>query len=174
LLAGEADIIIAAMTRTPARGLRVNFTEPCFEASRAALVRRDRVGREGHSRFDLLGIKGLMVGAKQHTTIENFARELFPKEAVKPYASHTEAVLAALNQGLGGSLEEYQVLAQAAPFSEGVGETGCMCGALMAQGLIRGHIPGGMDRHCIQPPEQTIRQAMTRSKKIYQSPILAM
>src|SRR5512143_1103265 len=40
LLAGEADIIIAAMTRTPARGLRVNFTEPYFEVSQAALVRR--------------------------------------------------------------------------------------------------------------------------------------
>jgi polar amino acid transport system substrate-binding protein len=92
LLAGEADIIIAAMTRTPERGLRVNFTEPYFEVSQAALVRRDRVGRDDQSYFDLVGIKALKVGVKQHTTIESFARELFPKDAIKPYASHAEAV----------------------------------------------------------------------------------
>jgi polar amino acid transport system substrate-binding protein len=92
LLAGEADIVIAAMTRTPERGLRVNFTEPYFEVSQAALVRRDWVGRDDQSYFDLVGIKGLRVGVKQHTTIENFARELFPKDAVKTYASHGEAV----------------------------------------------------------------------------------
>lgn len=92
LLAGEADIVIAAMTRTPERGLRVNFTEPYFEVSQAALVRRDWVGRDDQSYFDLVGIKGLRVGVKQHTTIENFARELFPKDAVKTYASHDEAV----------------------------------------------------------------------------------
>lgn len=92
LLAGETDIIIAAMTRTPERGLRVNFTEPYFEVSQAALVRRDRVGRDEQSYFDLVGIKNLKVGVKQHTTIENFARELFPRDAIKPYASHAEAV----------------------------------------------------------------------------------
>jgi polar amino acid transport system substrate-binding protein len=92
LLAGEADIIIAAMTRTPERGLRVHFTEPYFEVSQAALVRRDKVGRDDQSYFDLVGIKGLRVGLKQHTTVESFARELFPKEAIRAYAGHGEAV----------------------------------------------------------------------------------
>lgn len=54
----------------------------------------------------------------------------------------SEAVLVTLNQALGGSLVEYQALALAAPFSEGVGKTGCMCGALagalMALGLFIG------------------------------------
>ncbi|MHC1725866.1 MAG: transporter substrate-binding domain-containing protein [Syntrophobacteraceae bacterium] len=36
LLAGESDIIIAAMTRTPERGLLMNFTEPYFEAKSPA------------------------------------------------------------------------------------------------------------------------------------------
>jgi polar amino acid transport system substrate-binding protein len=92
LLAGETDIVIAAMTRTPGRGLRVNFTEPYFEVSQAALVRRDRVDRDAQSYFELVDIKGLKVGVKQHTTIENFARELFSKDAIKLYASHTEAL----------------------------------------------------------------------------------
>jgi hypothetical protein len=38
----------------------------------------------------------------------------------------SEAVLVTLNQGLRGSLEEYQALALAAPFSEGVGKSGCI------------------------------------------------
>lgn len=42
----------------------------------------------------------------------------------------SEAVLATLNQGLGGGLAEHIALAMAAPFSEGVGKSGCMCGAL--------------------------------------------
>jgi C_GCAxxG_C_C family probable redox protein len=66
------------------------------------------------------------------------ARNLFRSRQM--YCS--EAVLVTLNQGLGGSLEEYQALALAAPFSEGVGKTGCMCGALggalMALGLFIG------------------------------------
>jgi C_GCAxxG_C_C family probable redox protein len=66
------------------------------------------------------------------------ARNLFLSRQL--YCS--EAVLAALNKELAGSLEEYQALALAAPFSEGVGKTGCMCGALggalMALGLFIG------------------------------------
>lgn len=66
------------------------------------------------------------------------ARNLFLSRQM--YCS--EAVLVTLNQGLGGSLEEYQALALAAPFSEGVGNSDCMCGALggalMALGLLIG------------------------------------
>lgn len=66
------------------------------------------------------------------------ARNLFLSHQM--YCS--EAVLVTLNQALGGSLEKYQALALAAPFSESVGKTGCMCGALggalMALGLFIG------------------------------------
>jgi C_GCAxxG_C_C family probable redox protein len=66
------------------------------------------------------------------------ARNLFLKRRM--YCS--EAVLVTLNQALGGSLDEYQALALAAPFSEGIGKSGCMCGAvggaLMALGLFIG------------------------------------
>jgi C_GCAxxG_C_C family probable redox protein len=66
------------------------------------------------------------------------ARNLFLSRQL--YCS--EAVLVTLNHGLGGGLEKYQALALAAPFSEGVGKNGCMCGALggalMALGLFIG------------------------------------
>ena len=54
----------------------------------------------------------------------------------------TEAVVVTLNNGLDGGLTEAQALAMAAPFCMGLGESGCMCGALsgavMATGLFLG------------------------------------
>jgi len=54
----------------------------------------------------------------------------------------TEAVLTALNQGLGGGLTDTQATAMAAPFCIALGDSGCLCGALsgavMATGLILG------------------------------------
>jgi C_GCAxxG_C_C family probable redox protein len=54
----------------------------------------------------------------------------------------TEAVMVALNQGLGGGLSEERAVAMAAPFCVALGESGCMCGALtgavMASGLFLG------------------------------------
>ena len=83
LLAGESDIIIAAMTRTIERGLLVDFTEPYFVVSQAALVRRGLVKPEDESYFDLVGIKGIKIGVREKTTVEEFARELFPPEVIK-------------------------------------------------------------------------------------------
>ncbi|WP_419661190.1 C_GCAxxG_C_C family protein [Desulfosarcina variabilis str. Montpellier] len=54
----------------------------------------------------------------------------------------TEAVLAALNQGLGGGLTDTQATAMAAPFCIALGDSGCLCGALsgavMGTGLLLG------------------------------------
>lgn len=92
LLAGESDIIIAAMTRTVERGLKVNFSAPYFEVSQAALVDRDMVGPSDDSYFDLVDIPDLKVGVKANTTIERFARELFPAKAIKTYPDHPQAI----------------------------------------------------------------------------------
>jgi C_GCAxxG_C_C family probable redox protein len=78
------------------------------------------------------------------------ARNLFLSRQM--YCS--EAVLVTLNQALGGSLEEYQALALAAPFSEGVGKSGCMCGALggalLALGLFIGETTPARRRAAVQ------------------------
>ena len=54
----------------------------------------------------------------------------------------TEAVVVTLNSALGGGLTEAQAVAMAAPFCMGLGEGGCICGALsgavMATGLFLG------------------------------------
>ena len=96
LLAGESDIVIAAMTRTVERGLKVAFTDPYFEVSQAALVDRDMVPPEANSYFDLVDVPGIRIGLKADTTIERFARELFPAEAVKTFPDHPMAVDALL------------------------------------------------------------------------------
>ncbi|MBU0544075.1 MAG: C-GCAxxG-C-C family protein [Proteobacteria bacterium] len=54
----------------------------------------------------------------------------------------TEAVVVTLNNSLGGGLTDAQAVAMAAPFCMGLGESGCLCGALsgavMATGLFLG------------------------------------
>ena len=62
LLSGDSDIIMAAMTRTVERGLKVCFTDPYFEVSQAALVRRMMAPPDANSYFDLLAIEGLRRG----------------------------------------------------------------------------------------------------------------
>ena len=54
----------------------------------------------------------------------------------------SEAILVSLNQGLGGGLTEDQAIALASGFTIGLGESGCLCGAVsggvMALGLLLG------------------------------------
>ena len=57
----------------------------------------------------------------------------------------SEAVLVVLNQTLGGGLKENQALALAAPFSEGIGKSGCLCGALAGAFLGAGLLLGVSD-----------------------------
>jgi C_GCAxxG_C_C family probable redox protein len=60
-----------------------------------------------------------------------------------------EAVLLAVNDGLGGGLTDTQAIAMAAPFCAAMGESGCICGALsgavMSSGLLLGN--GNAYRH---------------------------
>jgi polar amino acid transport system substrate-binding protein len=109
LLAGESDIIMAAMTRTMERGLQVHFSTPYFEVSQAALARRDKVSAGADAYFDLLEVKGLRLGVKTGTTHEAFARQLFPEEAIRGYPT-AEAAAEAVVRG------EVDAMAADSPF----------------------------------------------------------
>lgn len=98
LLAGESDIIIAAMTRTVERGLKVSFSDPYFEVSQAALVRRELAPAGADSYFDLLEISGLRLGVKAGTTHERFARELFAADAITLYPTAAAAAVGILKE----------------------------------------------------------------------------
>ncbi len=62
------------MTRTVERILKVSFTQPNYEISQAALLRRDLAPPDADSYFDLLEIKDLKLGVKANTIHELFAR----------------------------------------------------------------------------------------------------
>ena len=49
-----------------------------------------------------------------------------------------EAVVVALNHGLDGGLTDAQALSLTAPFCMGLGESGCMCGALSGAVMVTG------------------------------------
>jgi len=98
LLAGESDIIVAAMTRTMERALQVNFTKPYFEVTQAALVNREKVPAGAEAYFDLLEIDGLRLGVKKGTTHEDLARLLFPAQDIKLYPT-AEAAAEAVIRG---------------------------------------------------------------------------
>lgn len=59
----------------------------------------------------------------------------------------TEAVLEALNEGLDGGLSHAQAVALAAPFCEGLGDSGCLCGALSGAVLACGLFLGNSQPH---------------------------
>ncbi|BBO67531.1 amino acid ABC transporter substrate-binding protein [Desulfosarcina alkanivorans] len=94
LLAGESDIIMAAMTRTVERGLLVSFSRPYFEVSQAALVRRSRIPPGANAYFDLLDVDNLRLGVKTGTTHEAFAMQLFPPGMIKGYPTAAAAAAA--------------------------------------------------------------------------------
>jgi len=98
LLAGKSDIIMAAMTRTPQRGLKVSFSDPYFEVSQAALVNRPRISPAADAYFDLLEVKDLKLGVKTGTTHEAFAQQLFPAQAIVGFPT-AAAAADALVQG---------------------------------------------------------------------------
>ncbi len=106
LLSGDSDIIMAAMTRTVERGLKVNFTAPYFEVSQAALVRRSLATPEANSYFDLLDIDELRLGVKAGTTHEAFARELFPGKAIRLYPTAAAAADAILKSEVGAMMAD--------------------------------------------------------------------
>jgi C_GCAxxG_C_C family probable redox protein len=73
-----------------------------------------------------------------------------------------EAVLVVLNQALGGGLREEQALALAAPFSEGIGKSGCLCGglagALLGLGLLLGKSNPAGSRNSVQSASGLLRK----------------
>jgi len=97
LLAGESDMIIAAMTRTVERALKVNFTMPYFEISQAALVKRKLVPTDADSYFALTDVPNLRLGVKANTTHEVFARELFSADTITTYPTAADAAEALTN-----------------------------------------------------------------------------
>jgi C_GCAxxG_C_C family probable redox protein len=91
-------------------------------------------------------VKRILDREKKDSTEAEALVERISERARNLYQSHqllcTEAVVVALNRGLGGGFTDAQAVSMAAPFCLALGESGCLCGALsgavMCCGLFLG------------------------------------
>lgn len=83
LLKEEVDIIMSGITITPARQMRINFSNPYMRAGQTALVRRSDVNKLSLSLFS----SETKVGAQKATTGANFVEQNFPKSPRKFYST---------------------------------------------------------------------------------------
>lgn len=114
LLDGRVDLLAAAVTRTPARGLQVNFSRPYLKFSQAALVRRELLPNDDPTSevgsgpsferwSDLAQLPALKLGVKVGTHPEEHCRTAFPLATIVGFPSMLEAV-AALQRGEVGAV----------------------------------------------------------------------
>ena len=71
----------------------------------------------------------------------------------------TEAVFTAVNESLGGDLSEDQIMALTAGFTIGIGESGCLCGAVSGGVMALGYFIG---RDSPRKRRKDIRDAAAR------------
>jgi polar amino acid transport system substrate-binding protein len=90
LLAGRADIAMAGMTITPAREVRIAFSDPYLRSGLLAVMRREDASRypRPQSVLDATGTIGVVTG----TTGERFVRERTRLASVSVYPTAQAAV----------------------------------------------------------------------------------
>lgn len=72
----------------------------------------------------------------------------------------SEAILAALNEAFSGGLSREQVLALASAFPEGLGQAGCLCGAVSGASLGLGlHLAGAVSRAGVRKTSRDFHDA---------------
>lgn len=98
---GEVDVIIAGMSITPGRALKVDFTRPYAESG-TTLVTHTENTRDIDS-LESLNAAGITIGAVAETTNADLVRRLFDKARMRSYGASGEAEKALL----AGELDAY-------------------------------------------------------------------
>lgn len=98
LLNGEIDLIMAGMTVTDLRQVRIDFCNPYMKSGQMALVRRRDAARI-KTREDLCD-KSDRIGVKKGTTADGFVQENCPRAQVIQYMVPNDAALALRNRRL--------------------------------------------------------------------------
>lgn len=88
--AGRADVVMAGLSITPARAVRIAFSEPYLRSGLLALMRREDAGRYP-TPASVLG-SGRSIGVVTGTTGERFVREHAPLVSVTVYPDAVSAV----------------------------------------------------------------------------------
>ena len=90
LLAGRADLVMAGMTITPAREVRIVFSDPYLRSGLVAVMRREDAGRYPTSR-SVLAVTSA-IGVVTGTTGERFVREHAQRASTLVYPTALAAV----------------------------------------------------------------------------------
>lgn len=110
LLKGEIDIIMAPLTRTAKRGVKVAFTKPYYHVTQGVLLRRGYlfipkenaierqfIGKKLENFFHLRYLKNLSIAVKQGSSNETLCRWMLPETTkIKTCRTNEEAVAALL------------------------------------------------------------------------------
>lgn len=83
LFRGKIDIIMSGMSITPARQLRVSFSQPYLRLGQVALVRRNEMAKY---EVGLLNTNG-RVGVQKGTTGEQFAQQYLTRAAIVTFST---------------------------------------------------------------------------------------
>lgn len=98
---GEVDIIVAGMSITPERALRVNFSQP-YGFSGVSLVANKEMTK-AFTGFAQLNDKSVKIGVVKGTVAADVAQRIFEKAEIKVFADNNELV----KQLLKGQLHAY-------------------------------------------------------------------
>ncbi|MEE4252655.1 MAG: transporter substrate-binding domain-containing protein [Desulfuromusa sp.] len=96
LLTGKFDIIIGGMGITPARNLKVNFSDP-YEFSGMSLVANNKLAA-GNSGLDAFNRPDVTVVARIGTTAASAAKKYFPEAKLRLFDDEGQALQEVLNQ----------------------------------------------------------------------------
>ncbi len=86
---GDIDLIIAGMSVTPERALRVYFSNP-YASSGISIATNIKLTADFAS-IDSLNNSNVAIGVISGTVSEDAARQLFPKAAIKTFAAENQA-----------------------------------------------------------------------------------
>lgn len=91
LLRGDIDLIMTGMSVTPARQVRVRFSEPWLETGLMVMMRKTDVQTYGS--LDDIHAAPVTVGFKKGTTGEEYVRAHFPNAQPKAYRVPADATI---------------------------------------------------------------------------------
>ncbi|MFV0482271.1 MAG: transporter substrate-binding domain-containing protein [Campylobacteraceae bacterium] len=93
LLTGKFDMILAGMTVTSERNLRINFTDPYITIGQTLLANKKHAGKTWKD----LDKSGYTITAKLGTTGEIVAKKIFKNAKIKTFEAQSEAIQEVMN-----------------------------------------------------------------------------
>jgi polar amino acid transport system substrate-binding protein len=119
LEAGEVDIVMAGMTMTPERNMRVAFAGPYFVSGKAILTRSETLARvSGPGALDRGSVT---LVALEGTTSEGYVENAMPRAKLRTAPSYEEAIALVVSGEVDAMVADYPVCSVAVLRNPGAG-----------------------------------------------------